>query len=130
MITLRNLSLETVAAMTTIDLATVTEEPASEIEKFQFHGCQCGVAAFKGRPPWEFHGGGDELLHILAGSTRLTVRQHGGEVVRQLQAGDVAVVPQGCWHSNEAAEGVTMLYMTPIDGNRHSFEDPQTVETT
>lgn len=124
MITLRDLSPEAVAAMRTIDLATVTEEPASEIEMFEFHGCQCGVAAFKGRPPWEFHGGGDELLHILAGSTRLTVRAPDGEIVRDLHVGDVAVVPQGCWHFNDAAEGVTLLYMTPIEGNRHSFEDP------
>ena len=69
MITVRDLSPEAVAAMAIVDLATVTEEPASAIEAFEFHGCQCGVAAFKGGPPWEFHGGGDELLHVLAGST-------------------------------------------------------------
>lgn len=124
MITVRDLSPEAVAAMTIIDLDTVTEEPASAIEPFEFHGCRCGVATFKGGPPWEFHGEGDELLHILAGSTWLTVRQPEGEIVRELHAGDVAVVPGGCWHRNDAAKGVTLLYMTPIEGNRHSFEAP------
>lgn len=123
-ITVRDLSPEAVAAMAIVDLATVTEEPASEIETFEFHGCRCGVAAFRGRPPWELHTGGDELLHILAGGSRLTVRLPGGDVVRDLRAGDVAIVPKGCWHSNDAADGVTMLYMTPIEGNQHSFDDP------
>jgi hypothetical protein len=29
-----------------------------------------------------------------------------------------------CWHNNDAPTGVTMLYMTPVEGNEHSFEDP------
>jgi quercetin dioxygenase-like cupin family protein len=128
MITVRDLSPEAVAAMAIVDLATVTEEPASAIEAFEFHGCQCGVAAFKGGPPWELHTGGDELLHVLAGSMRLRVRQPEGETVRELHAGDVAVVPRGCWHRNDAAEGVTVLFMTPIEGNRHSFGEPPTGE--
>ncbi|HEY1878587.1 MAG TPA: cupin domain-containing protein [Caulobacteraceae bacterium] len=128
MITVRDLSSKAVAAMAVIDLATLSEEPASAVDPFEFHGCQCGVAAFRGRPPWELHTGGDELLHILAGSTRLTVRQPEGEVVRELHAGDIAVVPRGCWHFNDAANGVTVLYMTPIEGNRHSFEAPPAAE--
>jgi hypothetical protein len=36
----------------------------------------------------------------------------------------MAVVPQGCWHHNEANDGVTMPYMTPSTGNNHSWEDP------
>jgi quercetin dioxygenase-like cupin family protein len=119
-----DLSLEAVGRMTRVDLATVTEEPASPIGEFEFHGCVCGVASFTGRPPWELHTAGDELLHVLAGECQLTVRQDGKEVTRGLRAGDLVVVPQGCWHSNDAPHGVTMLFMTPNDGNRHSWDDP------
>jgi len=94
--------------------------PDSAIEPFEFHGCDCGVASFKGQPPWELHTAGDELIHVLAGGTRLTVRGVGGEVVRQLRPGDLAVVPSGCWHRNDAPGGVTLLFMTPREGNRHT----------
>lgn len=121
----QDLSPEAVRQMTRIDLATATEEPASAVETFAFHGCICGVASFTGRPPWELHTAGDELLQILDGSSRLTVRIDGETVVRELRAGDLAVVPKGCWHNNDAPAGVTMLYMTPSDGNRHSWDDPK-----
>ena len=32
---------------------------------------------------------------------------------------------KGCWHRNEAPEGVTMLHMTPREGGRHSWVDPE-----
>ena len=112
-------------AMTRVDLATVTEEPPSAIAPFEFHGCLCGVASFKGRPPWELHTAGDELIHVLAGGTRLTVRVDGAEIVRQLGPGDLAIVPSGCWHRNHAPDGVTLLHMTPKAGNQNSWEDPR-----
>jgi mannose-6-phosphate isomerase-like protein (cupin superfamily) len=95
------------------DLAGATEEPPSQIEPFDFCGCTCGVASFIGRPPWEFHSSGDEVLNVLAGSSKLTVRQEGEELVRTLRAGDLVIIQKGCWHRNEAPEGVTMLHMTP-----------------
>ena len=111
--------------MVRVDLATVEEEPASPIGRFNFNLSQCGVASFIGSPPWEFHPEGDELLHILSGEGHLTVRNADGEEVCTLQQGDVAVVPRGCWHRNHSPNGVTMLYMTPRDGNNHSWSDPQ-----
>jgi len=124
MTVIRDLSTTAVARMTPVDLATVSGPPDSAIEPFEFHGCDCGVASFKGQPPWELHTAGDELIHVLAGGTRLTVRGVGGEVVRQLRPGDLAVVPSGCWHRNDAPGGVTLLFMTPREGNRHSWDDP------
>jgi hypothetical protein len=64
-----DLSTDAVSKMIRSDLARATEEP------FDFHGCICGVASFIGRPPWEFHSSDDELLHVLSGSSQLTVRQ-------------------------------------------------------
>jgi uncharacterized cupin superfamily protein len=126
---IRDLSSEAVAQMVPVDLATVSEEPPSPIGTFQFHDCAVGVGSFSGRPPWELHTDGDELLHILAGESELTVLEDGGPVTRWLRTGDLAVVPQNCWHSNNAPEGVSMLYMTPIAGNRHSWEDPRLVQS-
>ncbi|HLZ84637.1 MAG TPA: cupin domain-containing protein [Caulobacteraceae bacterium] len=124
MTVIRDLSTTAVAMMTPVDLATASGRPDSAIEPFAFHGCDCGVASFKGQPPWELHTGGDELIHVLAGSTRLTVRGAGGEVVSQLRPGDLAIVPSGCWHRNDAPDGVTLLFMTPREGTRNSWDDP------
>ncbi len=114
-----------VERMTRVDLATVAEEPPSAIGNFDFHGCICGVASFIGQPPWELHTDGDELLHVLAGETRLTLLREGQEEQRLLHAGDMVVVPQGCWHRNNAASGVTLIYMTPRHGGDHSWDDPR-----
>ena len=122
---IRDLSPRTIAGIRPVDLADVTGPPASPMEPFEFHGCDCGVASFRGEPPWELHTAGDELIHVLAGGTRLTVRVDGAEIVRQLGPGDLAVVPSGCWHRNHAPDGVTLLHMTPKAGNRNSWEDPR-----
>src|SRR6516225_8957239 len=119
-----DLSTDAVSKMIRSDLAGATEEPPSQIEPFDFHGCICGVASFIGRRPWEFHSSDDELLHVLAGSSQLTVRQGGEELVRTLRAGDLVIVPKGCWHRNEAPVGVTMLHITPREGGRHSWLIP------
>jgi uncharacterized cupin superfamily protein len=118
-----HLSADVVSRMIRSDLAAAKEEPPSPIGTFDFHGCTCGVASFTGSPPWEFHAG-DELLHILDGGCRFTVRQNGEELVRTLRVGDLVIVPKGCWHRSDAPDGVTMLYMTPTAGDRHSWDDP------
>jgi mannose-6-phosphate isomerase-like protein (cupin superfamily) len=119
-----DLSPDEVRQMLRVDLSGATEEPASPIGSFEFHGCTGGVGSFVGRPPWERHNGGDELLFILSGSSTLTVHEPGGSVSRVLGVGALAVVPRGTWHSNDAPDGVTMLYLTPSEGNEHSWEDP------
>ena len=119
-----DLSPNAVGNMIPVDLADATEEPPSPIGYFDFHDCLCGVGSFIGRPPWELHTAGDELLHILAGECVLTVREEAGERTRTLSPGDLVIVPRGCWHSNDAPGGVTMLFMTPREGNTHSWDDP------
>lgn len=120
-----DLSPDAVRTMIRVDLREATEEPPSPIGTFDFHGCTCGIGSFTGTPPWELHEAGDELLHVLAGECQLTLRENSGEVTRTLQTGDLVVVPQGCWHRNDAPAGVTMLFMTPRDGNQHSWDDPE-----
>jgi len=104
-----DLSRQALEQMARVDLQKVTEEPPSSIGTFDFHGCTCGVTSFTGRPPWELHKG-DELLHILAGETDLTVLESKGATTRHLRASDLVLVPQGCWHNNDApnATGTTL----------------------
>jgi hypothetical protein len=54
----------------------------------------------------------------------LTVLDESGPVSRTLRAGEMAIVSQGRWHNNDAPVGVTMLYITPSEGNEHSWEEP------
>jgi mannose-6-phosphate isomerase-like protein (cupin superfamily) len=119
-----DLSPDAVRQMDRVDLAAVDEEPASPIGEFDFHDCIGGIGTFVGRPPWELHTAGDELLHILDGECRLIVRRDGVDDLRTLRAGDLVIVPKGCWHNNDAPDGVTMLFITPREGNRHSIDDP------
>jgi mannose-6-phosphate isomerase-like protein (cupin superfamily) len=121
---IHDLSPDAVSKMIRVDLAGATEEPPSPIGTFDFHGCVCGVGCFVGRPPWELHTAGDELLHILDGECELTLREERGEITRTLRTGELVIVPGGCWHRNDAPSGVTMLFMTPGEGNRHSWHDP------
>jgi mannose-6-phosphate isomerase-like protein (cupin superfamily) len=118
-----DLDLEAVRKMIQVDLAGLDAEPDSTIGTFSFHACTGGVAAFKGRPPWELHAD-DELLFILAGQSELTVLEQGSRTVRTLDAGQLAIVPSGQWHSNNAPSGVTMLWITPDEGNQHSWDEP------
>ena len=90
-----DLSTDALSKMIRSDLAGATEEPPSQIEPFDFCGCTCGVASFIGRPPWEFHSSGDEVLHVLAGSSKLTVRQEGEELVRTVARGRSRDHPEG-----------------------------------
>ena len=120
-----DLSRNAVAGFARVDLSTVTEEPPSPIGYLEFHGCICGVASFTGRPPWELHTAGEEMLHILDGESELTIRHVSGDETRTLRAGEVVIVPQGCWHNNNARDGVTMFFMTPKDGNEHSRAEPE-----
>lgn len=120
-----DLSADAVARMARADLATLERRPDSLIEPFDFHGCNCGVASFVGQPPWELHNGGDELIHVLAGETELTILTNDREDTRRLTAGDLVIVPQGCWHRNRAEAGVTLLFMTPREGAEHTWHDPR-----
>jgi mannose-6-phosphate isomerase-like protein (cupin superfamily) len=124
MVTVHNLDQESIDKMIQLDLARIDREPDSPIGEFSFHGCTGGVAAFRGRPPWELHGQGDELLLILAGESELTVLEDDRRSAWTLSAGHLAIVPKGHWHSNNAPGGVTMLWITPREGNEHSWDEP------
>ena len=124
MVTVHNLDHDAVAKMIQSDLASLDREPESPIWDFSFHVCTGGVAAFIGRPPCEYHDQGDELLFILAGESELTVLEKDSRSTWNLSAGHLAIVPRDHWHSNNEPGGVTMLWITPREGNEHCWEEP------
>jgi mannose-6-phosphate isomerase-like protein (cupin superfamily) len=119
-----DLSPEAVRTMTQVDLSQVTSRPGSPIGEHAFHDCRFGIGAFVGCPHWERHNGGDELLLVLAGTSNLSLIEDGEVHTRRVTTGSLVVVPQGRWHSNDSPDGVTMLYLTPQDGNEHSSIRP------
>jgi mannose-6-phosphate isomerase-like protein (cupin superfamily) len=86
---------------------------------------------FSGKGAWERHLKGDELVHILDGSTTLDIAAGEGPPQSfSLRAGMIAIVPQGAWHRFISAEGVTLMTATPLptDHIRLDVGDPRTVE--
>ena len=86
---------------------------------------------FSGKGAWERHLKGDELVHVLDGSTTLDiVTGDGPPQSLTLRAGTVAVVPQGAWHRFRSSDGVTVMTATPLptDHIRIDVDDPRTVE--
>ena len=83
------------------------------------------AGSFEGESPWERHSMGDELVHILAGNTRLTILTDAGRQVLEMRAGMLTVVPQGHWHKFEAPDGVTVLTATPQPTDHSTAADPR-----
>ena len=83
------------------------------------------AGSFQGESAWERHGNGDELVQVLDGATRLTIMTDDGPQVLEMSAGMLTVVPQGCWHRFESAEGVTVMTMTPAPTDHSTAEDPR-----
>lgn len=91
-------------------------------------GGQGGVftGTFSGQSPWERHPNGDELVHILAGETTLTIMTDDGPVSHAMKAGMLIVVPRGAWHRFHAPDPVTVLTATPQPTDHTFADDPRT----
>ncbi len=98
----------------------------AELARFRDGGIFAG--SFSGESPWERHGNGDELVHVLAGAAALTILTDVGPETLELKAGMIAVVPQGLWHRFQAPDRVTLLTATPQPTDHCFAEDPRTAE--
>jgi len=122
-----DVSARTLEGLPELDLrsATVREEGRPEGgELGRFNDCVVGISRFVGQPPWERHPNSDELLHVVAGHSDLTILSENGPVTLKLDAGSVAIVPRGRWHRNHGVPSVTMMYVTPAEGSEHSWDEP------
>ena len=80
-----------------------------------------------GTDHWERHLTGDELVHVIDGSTTLEiVCDDGPPKSFTLGAGMIAVIPQGAWHRSHS-EGNTHLGLTPFPGEHveRDVDDPR-----
>lgn len=74
---------------------------------------------------WERHPAGDEIVVLLSGRARFTLREpgrqrSGGEQSVLLDcAGDYVVVPAGAWHTAHIEEPARMLFITPGEGTEN-----------
>lgn len=82
------------------------------------------AGSFQGESAWERHRNGDELVQVLAGHATVTVLTDDGRKDLDMSAGMVTIIPQGCWHKFQAAEGVTVMTMTPQPTDHSTAEDP------
>jgi mannose-6-phosphate isomerase-like protein (cupin superfamily) len=82
------------------------------------------AGSFDGDSEWERHRRGDEVVHVLAGETELTVLAAEGRQVLHLSAGMLTVVPKGCWHRFHAPRGVTLMTVTPQPTEHSDADDP------
>lgn len=99
------------------------DEAFATLAEFRDGGVFAG--SFTGESPWERHSKGDELVHVLAGETTLTVLTEEGPQVLEMKAGMLTVVPQGCWHRFNAPGGVTVLTATPQPTDHSTAKDPR-----
>ena len=82
------------------------------------------AAGFSGVSQWERHNTGDEIVQVLKGAATLTMKISGGEEKLALEAGTIAVVPQGVWHQFSAPDGVTIMTTTPQPTEHIPDEQP------
>ena len=90
-----------------------------------FRGEGVTVGSWDGKGAWERHPNGDELVYILAGETTLTILDGDESESLKLEAGMLAVVPQGLWHQLESPGGVSILTVTPPPTEHTAAEDPR-----
>jgi mannose-6-phosphate isomerase-like protein (cupin superfamily) len=84
-----------------------------------------------GKDHWERHLTGDELIHVLDGSASLEiVCDDGPPKSFPLQAGTIAVIPQGTWHRFLSSEGFVQIAATPFPGETIELDvdDPRMAE--
>src|SRR5277367_5741889 len=67
-----------------------------------------------GKDHWERHLTGDELVYVVDGAATLEIVCDDGPTKSiALNAGTIAIIPQGAWHRFRSAEGFSQVVMTP-----------------
>ena len=87
------------------------------------NGCAVGVSRMTSHIQWERHPAGDELLHVVEGRLHLRILDGDATLESEVGPGEVAIVPQGLWHSPQPIGEVTLVYVTPLEDSEVSDED-------
>ena len=98
------------------------EAAFAELANYRDGGIFAG--GFSGTSRWERHRNGDEIVHVLSGTTRLTIMRQSDMETFELTAGMMIIVPQGCWHRFESETGVRVMTVTPQPTDHTAADDP------
>jgi mannose-6-phosphate isomerase-like protein (cupin superfamily) len=71
------------------------------------------VGFYSGSSEWERHPVGDEIVMAIEGHTTLVILVDGEQRRIDLAAGELVVVPQGCWHRFENSRRLKVMGVTP-----------------
>ena len=82
------------------------------------------AGGFSGTSRWERHRNVYEIVHVLSGATRLTIKSQRGTEIFELTAGMMIIVPQGCWPRFESGSGVRVMPVTPPPTDHTAADDP------
>jgi mannose-6-phosphate isomerase-like protein (cupin superfamily) len=87
------------------------------------------AAKFSGKGAWERHPQGEEIVHIVEGTTTLHLITAEGRQSLALKAGMLVVVPQNAWHQFDSPDGVSLITTTPqpTENLEVDVDDPRTV---
>ena len=106
---------------------TEDEAQASFMSLGDFRDGGLFAASFSGSSGWERHLKGDEMVQILDGATRLDIVVGDEIESHQLRAGNLLVVPRGCWHQFVSEHGVKVMTATPQPTEHLHVDDPRTL---
>ena len=106
---------------------TEDEAQASFMSLGEFRDGGLFAASFSGSSGWERHLKGDEMVQILDGATRLDIVVGDEIESHQLRAGNLLVVPRGCWHQFVSEHGVKVMTATPQPTEHLHVDDPRTL---
>ena len=104
---------------------TEEEAQASFMKLTDFRDGALFAASFSGSSGWERHLKGDEIVQIIEGATRLDIVVDDEIESHQLQAGNLLVVPRGCWHQFVSKHGVKVMTATPQPTEHLHVDDPR-----
>ena len=82
------------------------------------------LAHWAGQSEWEVHHSGDEIVMVIAGTTEMSLLIDNEEVIHNMSAGELIVVPQSVWHRFNTPTEVKLLTVTP-QPTEHSVEQPE-----
>lgn len=68
---------------------------------------------------WEMHPRGSEVVLCTEGSIELVQEIDGDEVLTTLTAGQYAINQPGTWHTANASDRATALFITAGEGTDH-----------
>jgi len=98
-------------------------EAFSPLGKGDFKNADIYFGGFDGNAGWERHPAGDELVHIIAGTTEFDIIVDDEIETFELAAGNLLIVPKACWHRFRSQDGVTVMTATPKGEEPHMFVD-------